>query len=299
MINRLEYNQWYRKQPIFPLTLKERKEMMRKRRVFAVVGIGTILLFTVVGCSDSLSRTFYTHHPRSAQEVEMVWGKPVDVTTLDGGIEKRTYTIQSPYTDLKYRYFLIKDNVVLASGITDTATTVLPDIKRESIGFVPSDLSKAYYARHKTTVAHLDRTWGKPLQVQDTNDGMQFRVYSIQDPYTDFKLRKFILKDGIVIASRISPEEGFSVDTQQQEYRSIEINEISHLYYQKHPMSLKAVETVWGEPVLIQKADNGLEKRTYNLQIPTDAAFAFRFFIIEDGMVVSSGISDTMDVSSK
>ncbi|MCB2145804.1 MAG: hypothetical protein KQI81_04965 [Deltaproteobacteria bacterium] len=272
---------------------------MKKRRVCAVIGIGTILLFTVVGCSDSLSRTFYTHHPRSAQEVEMVWGKPVDVIRLDGGIEKRTYVIQSPYTDLKYRYFLIRDNVVLASGITDTAGAVPPKIQQENVGFVPSDLSKAYYARHKTTVAHLDQTWGKPLQVQDMNDGMQVRVYSIQDPYTDFKLRKFIVKDGIVVASRISPETEFSVDTRPQEYRSIEINEISHLYYQKHPMSLEAVEMAWGEPVLIQKADNGLEKRTYKLQIPTDAAFAFRFFIIKDGQVISSGISDTMDVSAK
>jgi hypothetical protein len=63
-------------------------------------------------------------------------------------------------------------------------------------------------------------------------------------------------------------------------------------------MTLESVESAWGEPVMIQKTDNGLEKRTYNLQMPTDAGFAFRFFIIEDGMVVSSGISDTMDVTA-
>ena len=63
-------------------------------------------------------------------------------------------------------------------------------------------------------------------------------------------------------------------------------------------MSLESVETIWGAPVLIQKTDNGLEKRTYKLQMPTDVGFALRFFIIEDGMVVSSGISDTMDVAA-
>ncbi len=269
---------------------------MRKEFISAIVGTGIILLFCVVGCSDSLSRSFYNHHPRSAQEMEKVWGEPVDIAVLDGGVERRTYTIQSPYTDLKYRYFLIKDGMVLASGITDTGKKVPPDTHHESVGFDASDLSKAFYSKHKTTVADLDSTWGQPLVVQDANDGTQFRVYEIQAPYTDFRFRKFIVKDGIVVASRISPETGFNADFKRQDYRAIEINEISHLYYKNHPISLEAVETVWGSPILIQKSDNGLEKRTYTLQMPTDAAFAFRFFIIEDGMVVSSGISDTMDV---
>ena len=269
---------------------------MRKERVPAIVGTGLILLFFVAGCSDSLSRSFYTHHPRSAQEMEKVWGEPVDIAVLDGGVERRTYTIQSPYTDLKYRYFLIKDGMVMASGITDTGKVMLPDTHRDTTGFVASDLSKAFYAKHTTTVAHLDSTWGQPLAVRDTDDGTQFRIYEVQAPYTDFKFRKFIVKDGIVVASRISPEKGFSVDSKRQDYRAIEINEVSHIYYKNHPMSLEAVEAVWGAPILIQKTDNGLEKRTYKLQMPTDTAFAFRFFIIEDGMVVSSGISDTMDV---
>ncbi len=259
-------------------------------------GTGLILLFFVVGCSDTLSRSFYTHHPRSAQEVEKVWGKPIDVTVLDGGIEKRIYTIQSPYTDLRYRYFLIENGMVLASGITDAGKAIPPDTHHETIGFVASDLSKAFYAKHRTTVAHLDSTWGQPLVVRDTNDGTQLRIYEIQAPYTDFKFRKFIVKNGIVIASRISPEKGFNVDSTRQDFRAIEINEVSHLYYKNHPMSLEAVETVWGAPVLIQETGNGLEKRTYKLQMPIDAAFAFRFFIIEDGMVISSGISDTMVV---
>ena len=269
---------------------------MRKGRISAIVGTGLILLFFVVGCSDTLSRSFYTHHPRSAQEMEEVWGKPVDIAVLDDGVERRTYTIQSPYTDLGYRYFLIKDGMVLASGITDAGKTLPQDTHGESVGFDASDLSKAFYAKHKTTVAHLDSTWGQPLVVQDTDDGTQFRTYEIQAPYTDFKFRKFIVKEGIVVASRISPEKGFNVDSNRQDYRQIEINEVSHRYYQKHPMSLEAVETAWGAPVIIQKADTGMEKRTYRLQMPIDAAFAFRFFIIEDGMVVCSGISDTIDV---
>lgn len=57
------------------------------------------------------------------------------------------------------------------------------------------------------------------------------------------------------MASCISSEKGFNVDPQKQGYRGIEINEISHRYYENHPMSLEAVETAWGAPVLIPKTD--------------------------------------------
>jgi hypothetical protein len=193
----------------------------------------------------------------------------------------------------------LRDGMVLASGITDTGKVVSPVVHRETIGFLASDLSKAFYAKHQTPVAHLDQTWGKLLRVQDADDGMQYRIYAVKDAFSDFRFRKFVVKDGFVIASRLSPEPGFKTESAKGDYKGIEINEISHLYYKNHPMSLESVETVWGAPVLIQKTDNRLEKRTYKLQMPTDAAFAFRFFIIESGMVVSSGVSDTMDVDTK
>lgn len=270
---------------------------MKSKKVYAMIGMGVIFLLAVGGCSDTLSRAYYVHHPRSVQDVESVWGTPVDVTRLDGGLEKRTYMIQSTDFDLKYRYFLIKDDRVLASGITDTGKAASPGIHQETVGFVASDLSKAFYARHQTTVDHLDQTWGKPLRVQDGNGGMQYRVYEINAPYSDFRFRKFVVKDGFVVASRISPEPGFKTESAKGEYKGLEINEISHRYYQHHPMSLEAVETTWGQPVFIRKAENGLEKRIYKLKMPADAAFAFRFFIFDKGVVVSSGISDTLDIA--
>ena len=268
---------------------------MKMKRAFAMAAMGMIFLFAVAGCSDSLSRSFYTHHPRSVEDVESVWGQPVAITAINGGIEKRTYPSQSPVTDLKYRYFLIKDDMVLASGITDSEKTMSPEIHQETVEFVASDLSKAFYERNRTTVDHLDRTWGKPLLVKDDRDGTQYRVYEIDNAYTDFRFRKFVVRDGIVVASRLSPESGVNVDSTRHETKGIEINEISHRYYKKHPMSLEAVESTWGEPVSIQKTKADLEKRTYRLTVPSNAAFGFRFFIIDKGMVVSSGISDTLD----
>jgi hypothetical protein len=272
---------------------------MSPKKVVAIFGMGVIFLFSVAGCSDTLSRSFYSHHPRSVQDIESVWGQPVDITSLDGGIEKRTYMIQSTDFDLKYRYFLIKDGKVLASGITDTGPADSPEIHRGTIGFVASDLSKAFYDRHQTTTAHLDQTWGKPLRIEDGDNGMQYRVYEINDRYSDFRFRKFLVKDGFVVASRISPETGLAHESGGGDYRGVEINEISHRYYQRHPMPLEAVETTWGEPVSIRKTETGLEKRTYKLKMPTDAAFAYRFFIIDKDLVVSSGISDTLDLVAK
>ena len=272
---------------------------MKRIPVLSFVGMLVVLMIAVAGCSTNLSRKFYQHHPRSLQDVEKDWGEPVKITMLENDIEKRVYPIQSPYTDLKYRYFLFRDGMVLASGLTDIGKSAPADVHQQSVGFNPSDLSEAFYANNRMTVAHIDDTWGEPLRVKDMPDGTQVRVYAIQDPYTDFKFRKFIVEDGIVVASRIAPEKGFSAPSGQPDTCCIEINELSNLYYRNHPMSLEDVKQVWGEPVLIEKDDNGLEKWVYELKIPVDAGFSFRYFVIDDGNVVSSGVRDTLEIAAK
>jgi hypothetical protein len=269
---------------------------MKKKQIGAGIVMGSCLLILLVGCSDSLSRSFYTHHPRNLQSVEQAWGQPVNVVPLDNGIEKRTYSVQTPYTDLKYRYFLFKNGRVLASGITDTGPAASHEKAIETVAFAPSDLSKAFYKHHPTTVVHLNRTWGAPICVEDAEDGNQYRVYAIDTPYADFSYRKFVVKDNRVVASYLAPEESCGMEPEPA-IQDIEINELSHRYYAAHPMTLEAVETVWGRPVFVRKSEKGLEKRIYRLQVPSDAAFAYRFFIVENGMVVSSGITDTVDTT--
>jgi hypothetical protein len=271
---------------------------LKKRPNLWIIGLLIGLMIAAAGCSTHLSRTFYQHHPRSLQDVEKDWGKPIKITMLENDIEKRVYPIQSPYTDLKYRYFLFRDGMVLASGLTDIGKAAQPDVHQQSVNFNPSDLSKAFYANNRTTVAHIDNTWGEPLRVKNMPDGTQVPVYPIQDPYTDFKFRKFIVKDDIVVASRISPEKGFSAPSGQPDTCCIEINELSNLYYRNHPMSLEDVKQVWGEPVLIEKDDIGLEKWVYELKVLVDAGFSFRDFVIDDGKVISSGVRDTLEIAA-
>jgi len=187
---------------------------------------------------------------------------------------------------------------VLASGLTDAGPVAAHEKPSETVAFTPSDLSRAFYERHLTTVAHLDRTWGAPVCVEDAASGNQYRVYAIDTPYADFRYRKFVVRDDQVVASYLAPEESCGMAS-QPEIQDIEINELSHRYYAAHPMSLEAVEAVWGRPVFVRKSEKGLEKRVYRLQIPSDAAFAYRFFIVENGMVVSSGIMDTVNTTAK
>jgi hypothetical protein len=271
---------------------------MKIKQIYASMVLSTLLAVALIGCSDTLSRSFYRHHPRSLETVEQVWGAPVSIVSLEDGIERRTYAVQTPYTDLKYRYFLIQDGMVLASGITDAGPSTPPSAYRVPPDFAVSDLSKAFYERHPTTVAHLDTTWGAPICTRDAKDGFEYRVYAVDVPYADFRYRQFMVKDGRVVASHLSPEQTCPVEAPRA-VNDITVNEISHRYYAGHPMSLHDVETVWGEPVLVRQGENGLEKRIYRLRMPTDVAFAFRFFIIQNGRVVSSGITDTVGTTGK
>ena len=118
--------------------------------------------------------------------------------------------------------------MVLASGITDTVADDSTAPAGETTGFVPSDLSKAYYKKFPTTVAQLDKVWGSPIEVSQLADGTECRVYDVPNPYSDFRYRKYIVKDGVVVASRISSEQATKSDGQAKEFKRIEINEISH-----------------------------------------------------------------------
>ena len=268
---------------------------MRQVKGVPIVVVVALIMLTITGCSDKLSRAYYVQHPMSSAEVAKAWGDPVAVVPLDGGIEKRVYRIQNPYTDLKYRYFLVKDGMVLASGISDTVTAEKEDAASEdTTGFVPSDLSRTFYSHHRTTVAQLDDIWGTPVDVKTMSDGTQYRTYEIANAYTDFKYRRFIVKDGLVVASRISPYQEFNTKDHAKDAQGIEINEISHAYYKLHPMSLQEVESVWGKPVMVQQSGSGPEKRYYKIKIPSDVGFEFRFFIVQDGMVLSSGVTDAV-----
>ena len=186
---------------------------------------------------------------------------------------------------------------MIASGLTDSGKGAKQDRIDRQQGFVPSDISKAYYAKFPVSVAQLDRIWGRPIHVDKTKDGAERRVYEISDPYTDFRYRYFLVRDDRVVASRISTDKGFRADDSNRVQQNIQVNEISHAYYEKHPMSLDEVEKTWGQPVFILAGKGGMEKRIYKIANPNPAGFEFRYFIVKGNDIVSSGITDTIDLA--
>lgn len=55
--------------------------------------------------------------------------------------------------------------------------------------------------------------------------------------------------------------------------------------------TLGANEEVWGKPVVVQKLDNGIEKRFY--KIDNTMNLGFRYFVYQQGLVIDDGISST------
>lgn len=266
----------------------------------AAIILSSALVFTlmgITGCSKGLSKAYYLQHPMSSERVARVWGEPVDVKQLENGIEKRVYKIQNPVTEFKYRYFMIKDKTVICSGISDIGATSATKAEEDIISFVPSDLSMAYYKKFPVKAEKLAEVWGEPIFIQKTEDGMEKKAYELHDPHTDYMYRYFLLRDGMVVASRLSTGKGIKDKSSAGAHKGIEINEISNAYYAKHPKTAAEVEKVWDKPVFVQKGKGGMEKRIYRINNHYLTGFQFRFFIIKNGMVVSSGILDTLDLT--
>lgn len=270
--------------------------MKSSAKCLLVLAVG-LFLYSALGCSDQLSRSYYKRHPMSSQEVAAVWGDPVAVEKLDSGIERRVYKIQNPATGLKYRYFLITNGQVIASGVTDQGPEKSTQAFEQGKGFTPSDLSRAYYKKFPMTAEALDRIWGEPVHVDKLGADSERRVYEISDPYTDFRYRYFLVENGRVTASRISADKGFRKASGDRVQQPLEINEISNAYYRRHPMTVSELEKVWGSPIIVQESGMGLEKRIYKIANPYPSGFEFRYFIVDGNTVVSSGITDTVDLA--
>ena len=150
-------------------------------------------------------------------------------------------------------------------------------------------------------IALLERNM-EALKIRESGFAGQLEALKLRSEILkeEFETKNSLFEKGLVRKGELNTIRRVQAEADGQLARlQAEINEISHRYYTSHPMSLEQVELVWGPPVLVRKSDNGLEKRIYRLEIPSDAAFAFRFFVIRNGMVVCSGITDTVDTTSR
>ena len=74
---------------------------------------------------------------------------------------------------------------------------------------------------------------------------------------------------------------------------------LSEQYYQKFPLKAEKLDPIWGKPVLVETLDNGLERRVYEIEAPYPASLRYRYFLIQRGMVLASGVTDIIGTPGK
>ncbi|RLC30003.1 MAG: hypothetical protein DRH32_06435, partial [Deltaproteobacteria bacterium] len=239
-------------------------------------------------------RAFYTKNPAVAKNILKSWGEPVNVQPLGSGMEKRYYKISNPYPpDLGYRYFVVKDDKVVYSGITDMDGSPKSLAAEKDIIFNVGDLSKSFYSRHPDIASKVLESWGTPVNVMQLENGIEQRVYKINNPYPSaFGYRYFRVKDGKVLASGLAESDGTAEAGLSNVCRPLSVSELSREYYAINPMSEQTLNHVWGKPIDVRDIGDGIEQRTYKIRNAYPASFGFRYFQVKDGQVIASGITD-------
>lgn len=272
--------------------------LFKKTYLILIIASVFIVLSMTTGCTNKASKAFYTKNPATAENVLKTWGEPVNVQPIGCGMEKRYYKIDDPYpAALGYRYFVVKNDKVVYSGITDMDGSPNTLTTEKDIVFSVSDLSQSFYANRPEAAAKTLESWSNPVNVMNLGNGVEQRVYKIDNPYTSaFGYRYFRVKDGKVIASGLAESDGTSGAKLSNVCVPLAVSELSREYYASNPMSEQTLQNVWGKPVDVRFIANGVEQRTYKIENAYPASLGFRYFQVKDGQVIASGITDMVQV---
>jgi hypothetical protein len=145
----------------------------------------------------TLSRDYYQNHPTTAQQVDAAWGKAVAVRPLEDGSEERYYKYQNTI-DLGYRAFLEKDDKVIASAIS--RVTGVPEKKAELKGVRVNFVKETGVS----TIAEVERTWGRPVSVKKLANGTEERYYKYGNTMMNDLKAMFLFKDGKAVATAVA-----------------------------------------------------------------------------------------------
>ena len=105
--------------------------------------------------------------------------------------------------NLKVRAFVVQKGKVVASGLaTAESAQGSEPVGEANLAEAKHGLSKAYYAKHPTTLKDVEERWGKPIAVKKLKNGKEERYYKHVSPSTGY--RAFLVQDGKVVASGIT-----------------------------------------------------------------------------------------------
>jgi len=154
-----------------------------------------------------LSKAFYAKRPKTVEQIDKVWGEPVNVYPLEGGVEKRIYAFDNPYTDIKYRFFIAKDDKIVSAGLTNNAGEASLAAGPTCARLTVPELSQKYYEKSPLSLEEVQKRWGEPVVVQQMANGNQWRIYRYNQAYMDqiFTYRYFeVDPQGQVVGSGVT-----------------------------------------------------------------------------------------------
>lgn len=269
-----------------------------KKRTIITASMLTLIAFALVAGTASaagLSERYYQKHELKIEKLDRIWGKPVLVETLDNGLQRRVYKVENPYPEnMRYRFFMARDGRVVSSGISDRKGGSAEFVAKETKTLPTSKISESYYAKNPLSAEEVERTWGTPVQVKNMGAGLEGRVYEIDNPYpASMKYRYFLIHGGMVMASGITDIIGTQEKADTCGLTGPPVGRLSKVYYENNKLTVAEVDKVWGKPLAVQKIDNGMENRIYEIDNPYPANLKYRYFLTKNGAVVASGISET------
>ncbi len=162
-------------------------------------------------------------------------------------------------------------------GLKKTAAVAIGASMMLMVGIAPAFAAGA-------TVQDTEAVWGKPVGVQNLDNGMEKRFYKYNDgAITGF--RYFVYKDGSVVGDGIDSAAPAKAKTEKP---GLPVSELSRSYYQNHTWTVQEVEEIWGKPVAVRTLENGSEERFYSRNNAGD--IGMRCYRMKDGKVVANSV---------
>ena len=241
----------------------------------------------------------------SANSLDMSWGKPVSVTMLAGGVEKRVYGPVDVVVG--YSYFLIKNGRVIEKGYTgvshidkldgETRVVVANSVSKEKKASLPkiSGLMASHYKNNKTSVMDIKAKYGKSINTHMYANGMKRFVFDTEKQtlvnsnnkngraaggITGYKY--VISKDGRVL------DEGFTrvLFNNTKDPVGPNVSPFMANWYKNNPQKVSSVTDKLGKPVKVKNYKNGMTRLIFG---DKDVEVCSAYLIANAGQVVDKG----------
>ncbi|MCP3922601.1 MAG: hypothetical protein GY714_08460 [Desulfobacterales bacterium] len=247
-----------------------------KRVLIAVTAVALLIGVSSASAYESRIQKYFKSNPTTVKQLEMKWGDAVSVHVISEGLEKRIYGEKD--AEIGYTYFIVKDGIVIDQGVTPSLYQKAKKATKPHL----SRLMSVYYKKNNVTLKSRIKKYGKPLSTTTFPNGMKRVIFNYGDAQTGKKF--FISHNGRILDAGMT-----QVSAKKSSDTTPKISKFMKKWFKKHPMSLKAITKKYGQPISTKVLKNGMTKMVFG---PRDAVAGYKFFILQNGMAVDSGLTD-------